>query len=432
MKKIGFPIVICALLLAASGFSQVNRTPYLVQELQKQHSVQLKSGMAGSYPQHTEEFNWATDWVLYRVIETSYEDFGEPEIIVITQNSGKTKELYSYNEKQLLTKLEKQNFTGGIWVKDTQERSSYNAAGYETEYVVEAWSGSAWVTQSGRQMAYTMDGNRVMVVVGKEWDPDTQAWINSWRETYTYSGSGTNFATVVMESWDTQWVNSSKMEYTWTGAEITQVIIYEYENSDWKRSAKFVYEIPDASTTVFTMYGDDGAGGWDPATRLTSHTDSHGNLTLEVTEMYSGTWMVFASTRYTLTYSGNNLTQRITEESSLMTGNVWNKTLKEVFSNFASLSANISALPEDGITVFPNPTGKQATVRLSLLKAGSVTLQVVSMTGQRIREETFTANGSDINYLLDLSEVQPGSYLLIARDRDGNEIGKTRLIRVRD
>ena len=58
-----------------------------------------------------------------------------------------------------------------------------------------------------------------------------------------------------------------------------------------------------------------------------------------------------------------------------------------------------------------------------------VVLSVISISGQQIMEETFTASGSDINYPLNLSKVSPGTYLLIVRDKQGTEIGKTRLIK---
>jgi hypothetical protein len=152
--------------------------------------------------------------------------------------------------------------------------------------------------------------------------------------------------------------------------------------------------------------------------------------------MYLTSWAVFIAIRFQLTYSGNNLTERITQAFSMFpptvqgasSGLMYINKLKEVFSNFASMSTDITPLAA-GLTVFPNPAGKQAIVRLSLLKAGSVTLSVFSMTGQKILEETITANGSDVNYQLNLNGVRPGSYLLIARDKQGNEIGKTQLVK---
>jgi len=51
------------------------------------------------------------------------------------------------------------------------------------------------------------------------------------------------------------------------------------------------------------------------------------------------------------------------------------------------------------------------------------------MTGQKILEENVTANGSDVNYQLNLNIVRPGSYLLMARDKQGNEIGKAHLVK---
>ena len=81
------------------------------------------------------------------------------------------------------------------------------------------------------------------------------------------------------------------------------------------------------------------------------------------------------------------------------------------------------------VRIFPNPAGKEAVVRIALLKAGSVTISLISMTGQLVVSETVTANGSDLNYTLNLKHVSPGSYLVVARDKQGNEIGKARMIK---
>ncbi|MFA5815849.1 MAG: T9SS type A sorting domain-containing protein [Bacteroidales bacterium] len=427
MKKIGITLAVCAILFTTNGLAQNTNVPYLIKESLRKNAAQLKSGIVGSYPRHTEEFNWVADWILYRTIETSYTSFGEPSAIEYTQGANKSRDLYSYDAQHNQTERKAQNWTGGTWVDSERWTYTYNASGYETETRHEQWNGTLWDLKNGTQSAITMDGNRISVVTMKTWNDDTNTWDNSLRNTYTYTGSGANFATVVMEEWTTQWVFTVKAEYTWSGNQVSESIMYVYENGAWKRSSKYVYEHPDSNTNVMTISMDDEAGGWTETSRITTRVDSHGNATLNQMEMYMGTWTIFSGTRFQLTYSGNDLTQRITEQFSF--GSDWANTLKEVFSNFASLSTDITLMPDSGLSVFPNPAGKEAIVRLSLLKAGSVTLSVVSMTGQEILKETISANGSDVNYQLNLKGVRPGSYILIARDKQGVEVGKTRFIK---
>jgi hypothetical protein len=412
-------------------------TPYLVKESARIKATQLKTGIVGSYPRHTEEFNWETDWVLFRTIETSYTSFGEPAAIEYTQDGNKTREIFSYDGQHNEIERVYQNYSGSAWVNSERHVASYNASGYQTETRDEEWNGTSWDLKFGTQSVITQDGDRIQVVTSKGWNSDTQAWENTTRQTYSYNGTGTNYGSVIIETWNGQWVNSVKMDYTWASNAISEVIVFNYEDNAWKRASKYVYEYPNSTTDVFTVYMDDGSGGWTPTSRITSTVDSHGNLTLEQTEMYITDWMIFMASRYQLTYAGNNLTQRITQTYSMFepatvgitTGSSWKNTLKEVFSNFASLSSDVTTLPDAGLSIFPNPAGKETMVRLSPQKAGAIILSVVSMTGQIILEKEFTVNGADVNFQLNLHDVRPGSYLLIARDKQGAEIGKSRLIK---
>ncbi|MFA6127590.1 MAG: T9SS type A sorting domain-containing protein [Bacteroidales bacterium] len=427
MKKIVLSLVAFAMLFTTNALAQNAYIPHLIKEMQRKNDIQLKSGVVGSYPRHTEEFNWTTAWVLFRTLETSYTSFGEASAIEYTQGSNKTRRLFSYDAQHNGTEHKYQNWNGTAWVDVERWTSTYNASGYETETRHETWNG-AWVLQDGTQNTYTMDGNRISVVTMKEWNMMTQTWDNSLRETYTYSGTSIYFGTIIVEKWEVnQWVNQTKVEYSWTGDKVSTSIMYDWTNNVWVVSGKIVNEYPDNLTTVMTIFTDDGSGGWMAVSRTTSTVDSHGNATLQQTEMNMGTWTIFAAIRYTLTYDGNNLTQRITETFTF--GGNWTNTKKEVFSNFASLSTDITLMPDIGLTVFPNPAVSETMVRISQPNPGQVTLTLTSITGQKVLEETITATGSDVNFQLNLSKVGRGSYILVARDKQGVSIGKTHLIK---
>jgi hypothetical protein len=438
MKKIGISIAICTIIFAANGLAQDNTMPYLLKESIKKNVAQLKSGIVGSYPRHTEEFKYETDWVPFRTIETSYTSFGEPSVVEYNQGGNRTMDLYSYNDSHRQTEVKNQAMIDGIWVNQSRQVMSYNNQGYELEFRNEQWNGTGWDLVAGSQLSYETDGERITVLTSKSWNSDTSTWENSMRETYTYSASGILYSSSIMDMWDNGWVPTLKNEYTWTtGNQVWQWLSYTYDNGEWVLSSKTIYEYQTNNSTIMTSYSYLGPETWMATSRITITYDSHGNSILNQMEMNMGEWTIFSSTRYQLTYAGNNVTERITQAYSLFppavkdatTTITWKNILKEVFSNFASLSTDITQLPEAGLRVFPNPTGKQAIVRLSVLKAGPVSLSVFSMTGQKILEEVFTPNGSDVNFVLNLDGVRPGSYVLIARDKQGSEIGKTRLIK---
>lgn len=436
MKKIGIVFAVCSILFTANGLSQTTWKPFLLKESIRSNHVQLKSGIVGSFPRHTEEFNWDNAWVPFQTIETSYTSFGEPAAIEYNQGGTRTRSLYSYDSEHRETEALNQNMTGGNWIDQSRSMTAYNGFGYPTEFRSEEWNGSTWVLKEGSQISYTMTGDRVTVLTAKSWNLTTLTWDNAVRETYTYPASGNNYSTVIMEMWDKAWVFYTKSEYTWSNNMPSESLNYTYETGAWVLSGKTVYEYKEYDSTIMTdfSYAD---GAWEPASRITSNFDSHGNETLTQMEAYMMAWTVYTGEKYLLTYAGNNLAERITQSYSLFTPalqglttpGTWNNQKKEVFSNFASMSTDPNLLPDNGLSVFPNPAGKQAVVRMSMQKAGMVVLSVISISGQQIMEETFTASGSDINYPLNLSKVSPGTYLLIVRDKQGTEIGKTRLIK---
>jgi hypothetical protein len=438
MKKIGFSLAFCALLFAANGLAQDRYMPYLIKESIRKSAEQLKSGTIGNYPQHTVEYTWGTtDWVLFRTIETSYKSFGEPDVIEYQQGENTTREMYFYNDQHQQTQVTTQEMVGGSWADQSRYLTTYNNQGLGIEYSYEEWIGSAWVRKNGSQVTFEMDGDRVSVMTSKNWEESSSTWVFSMRETYSYAAAGLHFASVIMDMWDNAWVPTLKSEYTWSGDRYTQSLDYTYEEGVWVLSRKTTYEYEGATSAIWTSYSYIGEDTWMALSRMTLLYDSHGNTTLNQTEMMMPDWTVFSATKFLLTYSGNNLTERIIQSYSMFPPAAegaartiqWRNVMKEVYSNFASMSTDVTPLETAGITVFPNPAGTQATISLSLLKTGLVTLQVISINGQKIVEETFTASGLDVNYQLNLKKVPRGSYLLIASDKQGVEIGKARLIR---
>ncbi len=427
MKKTGMLIAVCTILFAANCLAQGENIPWLQKQAMKKNTLQLKTGVEGSYPRHVEEYNWGTDWALYQTKEISYNTVGDPVIIEYNQGGARRRELFSYNGQHLLTEEVSQVYSGTTWENQTRYVTTYNNLGYSVEYRSEQWNGTAWVISTGQQVTYEMDGDLLKVATFKDWNTVSSSWVNSTRETYTYSGTDRRYTSFIAEQWNNAWVYLSKMDVSWNGNNIAQFISYAYEGGAWVPTGKITYDWGANNSSVMIMSSYLGNNTWMQTMKTTTNFDTHGNQTLSQVEMYFGNaWMMLSATRYQLTYAGNNLTMRITESFSTVQ---WTNVLKEVFSNFASLGTDVNLMPEVGLAVFPNPAGQQALVRISLPESGSFTLSVVSMTGQKIIEKSLTGQGSDINYQLNLEKVPPGSYLLIARDKQGKEIGTTRLIR---
>jgi hypothetical protein len=234
-------------------------------------------------------------------------------------------------------------------------------------------------------------------------------------------------ASAIQENWiNNAWVTSLKQEYTWTGDRPTQVIESSNVNGVWVITGKSIYDWTANDSFTMTSYTYENLT-WTESFRLVNNYDSHGNTTLVEGDFYYGnTWTIVSGSKFDLTYNGNNLTQRITQQYTIA---MWQNYKKEVFSNFASLGTGVTVMPDKGLSIYPNPAGKQATVRMTNVEPGSVTFSLLSMTGQKVLEEIVNGNGNDIHFELNLERVPRGTYLLMALDRNGAEIGKTRLIK---
>jgi hypothetical protein len=126
-------LVFCAMLFSISGLAQDVYVTSLLKESTRKNVEQLKSGIVGSYPRHTEEFKWETDWVLFRTIETSYTSFGEPAVIEFNQDGNKTMDLYSYDDQHRQTEVLSKKMISNAWVNESRQTASYNNQGLMAE-----------------------------------------------------------------------------------------------------------------------------------------------------------------------------------------------------------------------------------------------------------------------------------------------------------
>jgi hypothetical protein len=87
---------------------------------------------------------------------------------------------------------------------------------------------------------------------------------------------------------------------------------------------------------------------------------------------------------------------------------------------FTSLCESLPGL--DYINLYPNPATDQVSVDLGLQKAKVIRFRVVDLGGRVISEEGAAQNypgGGKYTYLLDISKLQKGFYLLVITDEEG-------------
>ncbi len=388
--------------------------------------AQLYPALKGCYPRHAEWFLGAPDWTHFQSIEISYTPSGDPAIIEYDQSGTRTRVLCFYNEQRLETERLYQDLVGAEWKNSRREVNKYTPLGHPEEILYEAWRDNAWVIVDGNHFIYVMDGDRIMTATGEVYVDFY--WVVSSRKVYSYIGTDSHYVSITIEHPTGQtWVPEMKTDYTWNGDRWGQVFTSHYENGIWSFTGRTIYEWKENGSYVMTNFYHQDPDIWVPADRNTQDVDTHGNITLEQHEMAAGEgWSVVGFGKYKLTYEGDNLTQRI---FMIYEWGEWVDYLKEEFSNFASLGTVPELIKGATFSIFPNPAGDQAWVRVSNLSTGTVSLSLVSVTGQTVLTEQVPVNGSDLLYQLNLSRLPGGTYIIMARDHLGHDIAKASLIK---
>lgn len=82
--------------------------------------------------------------------------------------------------------------------------------------------------------------------------------------------------------------------------------------------------------------------------------------------------------------------------------------------------------PAFDLQVWPNPVKTNATVRLSQLKPGSVSLRVTDLSGRTVQDRQFRQDGTELNETFSFQDLPEGCYLL--QVRNGSDVKSAKLV----
>ena len=398
----------------------------------------LKTDVIGSYPQEVLEYYWLAEaWTLSQTSYIKYNSVGEPTEVRYVGNGEELRSLYTYNADHNVTEVIVQLKEGGIWVNYERDVTEYLNERMETKYVSESWNGSAWVLDYGTQYEYTLDGDQISVVITTIYEKETGLWNNSSRITHDYSGGAAQFSESIYEMWkDGAWEAVFKTRYEWEGDKVSVMYTSGWTDGAWNESSKMVYEYEGDESMTMIYYSSTGDGVWTPTQRIIDNYDSHGNSILSSIEFYSTDWELFDGTKYLLTYSGDNLTERITQSYSIFEPGTevevitpgWKNVYKEEFKDFAALSTNPLLVGVKMVQTYPNPAQNETTLRLENLKNNNITINVMNVTGQLAISKKIFVPIDDFSHSVNLSDLPSGTFIILVRDESGRVVSSTRLI----
>ncbi len=402
-------------------------------------SPKLKTDLVGSYPQVVQEYNWVAEfWLIYQTTYITYTSFGEPSEEKMIGTNGDSRFLYTYNSDHNQTEVLEQHREGGEeWVNYTRELIEYVDGRWTSKLTNEQWNGSGWDMIYGNQYTYTYDGDLITGFVIQIWDKESGQWINSTRTTQSYSSEDGMVSEAVSETWeDGAWVNFSKVKYVWLDEQIGEMYMSGWLDNAWVESTKMTFDYGDFSSLTFTVYIGPGDGTWTPSQRIIDQNDSHENLILSTMEFYTTDWEMLSGMQFLLTYNGNDVTERITKMyspfepgiSSTVSTSTWNNVLKEVFSEFASLSSIPLLLGGESISHYPNPASDQVDLNIHNLKNTQLSVSVMSLSGQAGLTELINVPTDEYHHALNVRSLPAGTYIILTNDKSGRLVSSSKLI----
>lgn len=164
-----------------------------------------------------------------------------------------SREKYSYNGagKLIEVLIDDYNSITNQWDPENRITLSYNASGAVVAIVVEYFDDPDWSNLNLDSFYYDAGGK----IISKRKYSDDSPWIGEEREDFSYTG---NLLTehIKMERFGlTSWVNSKKLNLTYTATVLSSGLEYQWDGTAWSAS----------STARITWTGGRGLVGHNPA-----------------------------------------------------------------------------------------------------------------------------------------------------------------------
>ncbi len=263
-----------------------------------------------------------------------------------------------------------------VYVNSSKEIIS-KENGLNSEIVFLIWDGSNWKNESAEAYDYNDQSEIASIIrvkwVDGQWKNEEMMYDITWIDSKLMKPSSFE-----MKTWNgTNWINESRVEYTYsTNGGITS-IGYIFDDNQWKFQYRFIDEF-----------------------------DSNKNRsTLKMELFEQNNWVVFFENKFTHTYDSQ---QRLMETIvQIYDGNTWNNLIKEVYSDYR-VSTGIITEKSLSVNVYPNPTTENLNFKLNE-KEGLAKLMISDLSGRIvIDKEIDLSNSNSVN----VQELNNGYYIL--------------------
>ena len=339
-------------------------------------------------------------------------------------NPDSTLVFYTYTSANLVASVTTQHLEGGNWKNKTQTLYTYNILDLLTESIEFDWNvgEQAWLNSRRNTRTYTA-GGELLTNLNQDWGSND--WVNDTREIYYFSTAELPDSSIGM-MWNgaDEWQFTNKAFYDWNAAGLLEDAIYSvFIDNAWRPNSRLTntYTAFDA-LDVSTRYVYYNPQTWVPYARETNVYNADEQLTeLQIETYYAETENWVYNFRVSYTYNGDGtLHQEIYAN------------FDEALSFFVPVARNTYfygdyalGLGEEAfatVDIFPNPT--QADVQIRFEQATTAELILTDLQGKTLSATAV----SGLTATISLEVLPAGTYLL--NIRSGNQNGVRRIVKL--
>ena len=265
---------------------------------------------------------------------------------------GKTE--YTNNSNGDPTEAHMYNWNAGTqeWTLTFRDTYTYNSSGLCTNLLEEMWMVTDWMNSSKEEYSY--DGNGNMTESDSwTWDFMSSAWQNNTMYSYTYSGN--QLTEELSKTWqDNAWVNEYNTFWTYGGGEyFTEVLKKKWETGQWVNFSHGTQTFNGSGTVDIYLEEKWENAAWVNDLKQLYTYDGDGHLT----EILSQTWVSGA----------------------------WENEMKFIYSITVGVNepsmVNTSGF---NLTNSPNPFSSETTITFDLTENAFTQLEIFNLVGKKV------------------------------------------------
>lgn len=321
-----------------------------------------------------------------------------------------------------------------------RERRKFDANGRISEMTLQNPDGSTWIDQEQRVYSYDASGN---ITAEELWTYSTATSSLGKQSKYDYSydvngrrlGYTTYRAAIV--SGVPTFVPDERITYTYTGSQLTQMLMENYVSGSWKTASRATYSYPTA-TTAEELYEDYDGTAWSLSLKILNTLNAAQQLLRSEGQRFTGSFWESVSAQYYSYHSNGKMLSHETKRwvSGIETGenlyewtyNSDNNMLTVVSrmwngSNYAPTSqiyyyyafpTSVSNAPEmeDGIQIYPVPTGDNIYVTMQAQATQPYKAVLYDATGRIAKAVNGMAMAGAHTSSINVQDLPAGNYVL--------------------